>query len=302
MSWIKFAINPRRHLRYFVCVLIPYNEKYSWCWQRKYFQATAEQEWVGSLPPTRPHTPSTRPHTPRTRPSTPSTRPQSPHSNIPPHSPHSVQSVHDSMKPFDSHMIGRGQSPHPSQLIRAQSSHSHSQPATRPASPVSNSMPPSPQSNARTPPPKRWKRSFDLARNEDGDTEPQQTHDIRHTGHLVTTHGPEFGESVAKRFCEKRYSLETEREKRFHEADSNHSQPERLDRGVTSVTKRFVEPGQSAHAQILTSTYPHSMPASPTMFDARYTTINIMVNWALCLCNSNYFGWIQSNSAASVES
>ena len=277
MSGIKFAINPRRHLRYFVCVLIPYNEKYCRCWQRKYFQAAAEQDWVGSLPPTRAHTPSTRPHTPRTRPSTPSTRPQSP-----PHSPHSVQSVHDSIKPFQSeHMIGRGNSPHPSQLSRAQSSHSHSQPPTRPASPVSNSMPPSPQSNARTPPPKRWKRSFDLARNEDGDTEPQQH---GHNGHLnPTQHGPEFGESVAKRFCEKRYSLETEREKRFHEADSNHSnhsQPDRLDRGVT---KRFVEPGQSAHAQILTSTYPHSMPASPTMFDARYKIILIMVNWALYL-------------------
>ena len=70
--------------------------------------------------------------------------------------------------------------------------------------------------------------------------------------------GPEFGESVAKRFCEsnnKRYSTE---EKRFvvQEADSNHS----------TVGKRFVEPGQVL-------TYPHSMPASPTMFDTRYALV-----------------------------
>ena len=58
--------------------------------------------------------------------------------------------------------------------------------------------------------------------------------------------GPEFGESVAKRFCEKRYNLETEREKRLQE----------------DVNSRFVEPSQQ---QPVMATYPHSMPASPTM-------------------------------------
>merc|ERR1719270_35157 len=227
--------------------------------------ANPEQEWAGSLPPTRPHTPSTRLHTPRTRPSTPSTRPHSPHSTHP-HSPNSVQSSHDLKQPFAGvgagadHYIGRGQSPAP--VPRTQSYSCHSQPPTRPASPVSHSMPPSPQSNARTPPPKRWKRSFDLARNDEpGEIEPQATNHHQR-GHVQTVqennHGPEFGESVAKRFCDKRFSLETEREKRFHEADSNHSQGGT----VGSTSKRFVEP------TILTS-YPHSMPASPTMFDAR---------------------------------
>ena len=133
---------------------------------------------------------------------------------------------------------------------------SHSQPATRPASPVSHSMPPSPQSNARTPPPKRWKRSFDLARNDEGEAEPQHTSTPGHAA-AHPDNGPEFGESVAKRFCEtKRYSLETEREKRFHEADSL-SQPATQQQ---HHVKRFVAPASS---------YPHSMPASPTMFDAR---------------------------------
>ena len=63
--------------------------------------------------------------------------------------------------------------------------------------------------------------------------------------------GPEFGESVAKRFCES---------KRIQEADSNHSNVGERER------KRFVEPGQVL-------TYPHSMPASPTMFDTRYALV-----------------------------
>ena len=104
---------------------------------------------------------------------------------------------------------------------------------------------PSPQSNARTPPPKRWKRNFDLARTEGETDEAQAVHKI----HLQDA-GPEFGESVAKRFCEKRYNLETEREKRLQE----------------DVNSRFVEPSQQ---QPVMATYPHSMPASPTMFDAR---------------------------------
>jgi len=117
-------------------------------------------------------------------------------------------------------------------------------------------MPPSPQSNARTPPPKRWKRSFDLARNDEGEAEPQHTSTPGHAA-AHPDNGPEFGESVAKRFCEtKRYSLETEREKRFHEADSL-SQPATQQQ---HHVKRFVAPASS---------YPHSMPASPTMFDAR---------------------------------
>merc|ERR1719228_3267037 len=229
--------------------------------------ANNDPDWAGSLPPTRPHTPSTRPHTPRTRPNTPSTRPHSPQSTHP-HSPNSVQSSHD-LKPFQEHPQDikpfAEQPPPPQQQEMKQFSdhfleagprapgYSHSQPPTRSSSPipVSHSMPPSPQlshpqSNARTPPPKRWKRSFDLARNEMEDGEEQVS-----SGHQTPMdNGPEFGESVAKRFCEKRYS--TENEKRFQEADSNHS----------NAGKRFVEPGQVL-------TYPHSMPASPTMFDAR---------------------------------
>ena len=80
--------------------------------------------------------------------------------------------------------------------------------------------------------------------------------------------GPEFGESVAKRFCEKRYNLETEREKRLQEDQQ--------------VNSRFVEPSQQ---QPVMATYPHSMPASPTMFDARYGSVfiqNMMTagNWS----------------------
>jgi len=231
-----------------------------------------DPDWTGSLPPTRPHTPSTRPHTPRTRPNTPSTRPHSPQSTHP-HSPNSVQSSHD-LKPFQEHPQDikpfAEQPPQPQQQEMKQFSdhfleagpgaphspihprahgYSHSQPPTRSSSPIppSHSMPPSPQlshpqSNARTPPPKRWKRSFDLARNEIEDPEEQAS-----SGHQtpVVDNGPEFGESVAKRFCES---------KRIQEADSNHSS--------VGERKRFVEPGQVL-------TYPHSMPASPTMFDAR---------------------------------
>ena len=77
-----------------------------------------------------------------------STRPQSPHSNLP-HSPNSVLSAVDALKPVSDHYLGQGQSPLPAPLAHAHSSTSHSQPPTRPASPVCNSLPPSPQSNAR---------------------------------------------------------------------------------------------------------------------------------------------------------
>jgi len=68
----------------------------------------------------------------------------------------------------------------------------------------------------------------------------------------------DFSESVAKKFrdsIEKRYSGEAEKS-RFQvvEADSNHSP------GI----KRFVEPVQQR-----VISYPHSMPASPTMLDQR---------------------------------
>jgi len=215
---------------------------------------------AGSLPPTRPHTPSTRPHTPRTRPSTPSTRPHSPHSH--PHSPNSVQlpqvapaprELPDSLKP-----LAREQEHWPLPP-RAYTQQSQSQPPTRGCSPVSHgySMPPSPQSTARTPPPKRWKRSFDLARgDESSEAEAGQPLNGGHHQLPQVPQPPEFGESVAKRFCEKRYSLETEREKRFQEADSNQSLPAPVSQ------KRFVQPTPSL-------TYPHSLPASPTMFDSR---------------------------------
>ena len=76
----------------------------------------------------------------------------------------------------------------------------------------------------------------------------EDTEELPSSGHQtpIVDNGPEFGESVAKRFCES---------KRIQEADSNHSN--------VGERKRFVEPGQVL-------TYPHSMPASPTMFDARY--------------------------------
>ena len=190
----------------------------------KLFQSPVEPDWASSRPPTRPHTPSTRPHTPRTRPSTPSTRPQSPHS------------VHSSQ-------VGGGRP-----LSRA---------PPRPSSPLSHSMPPSPQSNARTPPPKRWKRSFDLARTEEETDELQTVHQVG----LVQETGPEFGESVAKRFCEKRYTLETEREKRMQDDQQ--------------ASKRFVSPSPSQ--QPVMTSYPHSMPASPTMFDSRSVCLRKLV-------------------------
>lgn len=119
-------------------------------------------------------------------------------------------------------------------------------------------MPPSPQSTARTPPPKRWKRSFDLARGDESNEAETAGQSLNGGHHQLpqVPQPPEFGESVAKRFCEKRYSLETEREKRFQEADSNQSLPAQV------TQKRFVQPSPSL-------SYPHSLPASPTMFDSR---------------------------------
>lgn len=257
-------------------------------------QATSshQEEWTGSLPPTRPPTPAThsRPQSPPTRPHTPNTRPVSPQSTHP-HSPNSVQSGHElkqfhhepqitsqdlkplqqDVKPFSEHFLAlsAGLPPPP----RAH----HSQPATRSSSPAPISLPASPQNlhhpqnNARTPPPKRWKRSFDLARNEmpiDDSEEARgreeherdertddRSMDGRREQHqlLHSTESNDFVESDAKRFCESkprgadRYSMEGE--KRFVEADS--------------PMKRFVEPG----SRVLS--YPHSMPASPTMMDGR---------------------------------
>merc|ERR1719322_381926 len=62
-----------------------------------------QEDWTGSLPPTRPPTPTThsRPASPPTRPHTPNTRPVSPQSTHP-HSPNSVQSSHD-LKQFHVH-------------------------------------------------------------------------------------------------------------------------------------------------------------------------------------------------------
>ena len=235
-----------------------------------YFQPAigAHGETDYSRPSTRPPTPSTRPHTPRTRPSTPSTRPHSPHSH--PHSPNSVQGqlpqvplAHrelplDSLKPRE---LSREQDHWPLPPRLAYTQQSQSQPPTRGCSPVSHgySMPPSPQSTARTPPPKRWKRSFDLARGDESNEAETVSQPLNGGHHQLpqVPQPPEFGESVAKRFCEKRYSLETEREKRFQEADSNQSLPAQV------TQKRFVQPSPSL-------SYPHSLPASPTMFDSRY--------------------------------
>jgi hypothetical protein len=58
--------------------------------------------------------------------------------------------------------------------------------------------------------------------------------------------GDYAADAEAKRFCEKRFSTDSER--RFAEADS--------------ATRRFAEPR-------MINSYPHSMPASPTMLDAR---------------------------------
>jgi len=253
-----------------------------------------QEEWTGSLPPTRPPTPTThsRPASPPTRPHTPNTRPVSPQSTHP-HSPNSVQSSHDlkqfhvhaaepqltsqdlkplqqDVKPFSEHFLAL------SAGLPAPPRAHHSQPATRSSSPAPISLPGSPQNlqhpqnNARTPPPKRWKRSFDLARNEvpiDDSEEGRQDHERderlddrsmdgrREQQHLLhSSESNDFVESDAKRFCEgskprgaERYSMEGE--KRFVEADS--------------PMKRFVEPG----SRVLS--YPHSMPASPTMMDGR---------------------------------
>ena len=253
-----------------------------------------QEDWTGSLPPTRPPTPTThsRPASPPTRPHTPNTRPVSPQSTHP-HSPNSVQSSHDlkqfhvhaaepqvpshdlkplqqDVKPFSEHFLAL------SAGLPAPPRAHHSQPATRSSSPAPISLPGSPQNlhhpqnNARTPPPKRWKRSFDLARNEvpiDDSEEGRQDHERderlddrsmdgrREQQHLLhSSESNDFVESDAKRFCEgskprgaERYSMEGE--KRFVEADS--------------PMKRFVEPG----SRVLS--YPHSMPASPTMMDGR---------------------------------
>lgn len=245
---------------------------------------TGEHEW-GSLPPTRPHTPPTRPHTPPTRPHTPSTRPHSPQSTHP-HSPNSVQSSHD-LKPFHEPQdvkpyqgLQPPQAPHQSDLAHPQnikqfSDHflasgptpsspilrplSSSQPPTRcssPASQPSRSQPPSPQGpTAPTPPQKRWKRY--LARSEEEEQAPSVTSDIPADNGVA---GSEFEESATKRFCEasKRYSTDSvvsqEAGKRFQVAEADSAHP--------NIVKRFVEPGRVL-------SYPHSMPASPTMMDAR---------------------------------
>lgn len=258
-------------------------------------QATTshQEEWTGSLPPTRPPSPTnhSRPQSPPTRPHTPNTRPVSPQSTHP-HSPNSVQSGHElkqfhhepqitsqdlkplqqDVKPFSEHFLAL------SAGLPAPPRAHHSQPATRSSSPAPISLPASPQNlhhpqnNARTPPPKRWKRSFDLARNEmpiDDSEEArgreeherdERTDDRSMDGrreqhqHLHSTESNDFVESDAKRFCESkprgadRYGS-MEGEKRFVEADS--------------PMKRFVEPG----SRVLS--YPHSMPASPTMMDGR---------------------------------
>ena len=111
-----------------------------------------------------------------------------------------------------------------------------------------------------------------MARTEEETDELQAVHQVGQVG-LVQEPGPEFGESVAKRFCEKSYNLETEREKRLQE-DAN---------------KRFVEPGQ----QPVLAPYPHSMPASPTMFDARSVPqplTQLVANIAFVFRNINSLG------------
>ena len=83
---------------------------------------------------------------------------------------------------------------------------------------------------------------------------------------LHSTESNDFIESDAKRFCESkprgadRYSMEGE--KRFVEADS--------------PMKRFVEPG----SRVLS--YPHSMPASPTMMDGRNHASLSLLRYTLC--------------------
>jgi len=68
-------------------------------------------------------------------------------------------------------------------------------------------------------------------------------------------------ESDAKRFCDSKRYGSMEGEKRFMEADS--------------PVKRFVEPG----ARVLS--YPHSMPASPTMMDGRnHASLSLLRHFA----------------------
>lgn len=251
-------------------------------------------DWVGSLPPTRPQTPSTRPPSPVTRPPTPSTRPHSPQSTHP-HSPISVHSAHElkqfhhesnlsqpDLKPFNQDLkpfcpdVKPNFQEHflalsaglPAPPPRAH----HSQPATRSSSPAPMSQPASPHNlqqqphnNSRTPPPKRWKRSFDLARNELEEGEEVRREEDRPmeerpmegrrdypAQHCHSTEHS-LDESVAKRFCEsKRYSIEAEKRFQVVEADS-------------PQLKGFAAPGP----RVLS--YPHSMPASPTMMDSRNT-------------------------------
>jgi hypothetical protein len=135
-------------------------------------------------------------------------------------------------KPLADHFLVGGPG-----LARAASGSSAtgSRPPTRPSSPLIHS-------NSRTPPPKRWKRSFDLARNEDSCGEEGAA-----AHHYANGSGSDYAaDAEAKRFCEKRFSTDSER--RFAEADS--------------ATRRFAEPR-------MINSYPHSMPASPTMLDSR---------------------------------
>ena len=84
----------------------------------------------------------------------------------------------------------------------------------------------------------------------DGRREPQ--HLLHISG--ASADPSDFSESVAKRFCEsKRYSVEGEKRFQVVEADS------------PVVAKRFVEPVPGPRVL----SYPHSMPASPTMMDHR---------------------------------
>jgi len=227
------------------------------------------EHWAGSLPPTRPHTPPTRPHTPSTRPHTPPTRPHTPQTI--PHSPSSVQSSQD-IKPVigqDNFLVsGPGASPTP----RA----AGSLPPTLPTSPHTlPSREPSPhqhaqQHNARTPPPKRWKRSFDLARTEVPEDMQEQVNGatpLNNRQHEVNGLGAtNFSEAGAKRFCDgeamKRFSSESAEDgkQRFVEAETEQ--------------KRFCEPPRVVN-------YPHSMPASPTMLDARnFNSLGLLRHFA----------------------
>lgn len=230
------------------------------------FQAThptdQESELWGSRPPTRSHTPSTRPHSPPTRSHTPSTRPHTPQSH--PHSPTSVQSTqekqlpdqtlaqdikpfidHNSqdIKPFSDHFLAFGPAAAAAAAAAARVPGS-SLPPTRSSSPVSSAAAAGSQQHpARTPPPKRWKRSFDMTRGSSDDLADEAANDG-------------FGAPCpAKRFCgptKHSGGSVADGNQRFAEADS----------AVTNGSRRFAEP------RPMTS-YPHSMPASPTMLDSR---------------------------------